>query len=187
MDCWFVSFEVIFVTLDRAETFHWRSCQLPQTNCLAPLVIWPFLLPPLTHTCAPLTTPVRLHTAGIESSAAVSPVNKQTRVHRVSSPSHNSLWLTHHYSWGRFLEVLEVNAKLAGFSSSPRMQSVSCADVWAADTHKDVNQTIKRSEPCCCVLLTDSLDINGCWGGDRDWQCRSLRAKEIKRMNSLKE
>lgn len=101
----------------------------------APVLLWP-----LQRVSTPQAPSLRLQRL----------LRTNKRAYIVSALLHiNSLWLTRHYSWGRFLEVLEVNANLAGFSSSPRMQSVSCADVWAADTHNAVNQTIKWSELCC--------------------------------------
>lgn len=115
-----------------------------------------------SHTCAPLTTPAHPHIADIVSVAAGSPVNKQSTQISPPVPSKSIMTVTTR-QWGWFLEVLEVNAKLAGFSSSLHMQSASCMTLFKPHTQSTVTQQTKKSRRHYCELPSESVDIKGAW------------------------
>lgn len=131
-------------------------------NCSSPHGMRPIcsycLSLPLTHLCSSdhsSASPHRRHRV-CGCSGPCRQVNTQTLC-----PFSSKFIMTHSplfSQWGRFLEVLEVNAKLAGFSSSLHMQSASCG-MFEPEIHKTLS--IIKAGTQYCELPPESLDMKG--------------------------
>lgn len=116
---------------------------------------------PLTHLCSSdhsSASPHRRHRV-CGCSVPCKQVNTQALC-----PFSSKFIMTHspHFSqWGRFLEALEVNAKLAGFSSSLHMQSASCV-TFEPEIHETPSIIKPRKAGTqYCELSPESLDMKG--------------------------